>query len=93
MHKVIFVVLAMFMSGAVLAQTQPPAAQQPNQAQNFQERKQHILERMDQRIAALQKARDCVSQAQDKDAVKACFPKREGHHDGGNYHDRGQGNN
>ena len=71
-------------------QKQPQTEQKGDTAQKFQDNKQRILERMDQRIAALQKARGCVAQAQNKDAVKACRPE---HGDGGHgcdreYHDR-----
>jgi len=78
MKYVLLAVLAMLVSATSLAdqaQTQNP--QKGDQAQNFQENKQRMLERMDQRIAALQKARSCVAQAQNKDAAKACRPEHE----------------
>ena len=56
------------------------------QAQKFQEYKQHMLERIDHRIAALQKARGCVAQAQDKHALKECRPEHE--HEGDHHRDR-----
>ena len=75
-------------------QKQPQTEQKGDQAQKFQENKQRILERMDQRIAALQKARSCVAQAQNKDAAKACRPEHE--HEGcqdrdRDHHDRDRG--
>ncbi|HXZ96908.1 MAG TPA: hypothetical protein VEG37_07690 [Burkholderiales bacterium] len=89
MIKAFFVAIAMLASTTALAdQAQPQTGQKGDQAQNFQERKQHLLERMDQRIAALQKARGCVAQAQDRDAVKQCLPEHEGYRDRG--HDRNQ---
>ncbi|HMJ49924.1 MAG TPA: hypothetical protein VK440_05105 [Burkholderiales bacterium] len=88
MVKAFFIVMAMLISTLALAdQAQPQTGQKGSQPQNFQEHKQHMLDRMDKRIAALQQARSCVSQAQDRDAVKQCFPKHEGHREHG--HDRG----
>ncbi|MFI4923412.1 MAG: hypothetical protein ACHP6J_06840 [Burkholderiales bacterium] len=93
MKNVLLAVLAMLVSATSLAdqaQTQNP--QQGDQAQKFQEHKQHMLDRMDQRIAALQKARGCVAQAQNKDAVKACLPEHgQGGHDR-DHHNRDKGN-
>ena len=95
-----------FMLSAVFALSFLPAAfaadqgQKPTeqkgdqaQAQKFQEHKQHMLERIDHRIAALQKARGCVAQAQDKHALKECRPEyeHEGDHDRDrDHHDRDQ---
>lgn len=39
---------------------------------SFAERKQHMLERMDERIQTMQKARECLAQAQDEQAARAC---------------------
>ena len=59
------------------------------QAQKFQEHKQRMLELIDHRIAALQKARGCVAQAQDTHAFKECRPEHEGDHDRDrDHHDR-----
>ncbi|MGH8754035.1 MAG: hypothetical protein ACREUJ_09240 [Burkholderiales bacterium] len=72
-------------------QGQKQTDQKGDQAQKFQEYKQHMLERIDHRIAALQKARGCVAQAQDKHALKECRPehKHEGdHHRDRDHHDR-----
>ena len=62
------------------------------QAQKFQEHKQRMLEHMDKKIAALQKARGCVAQAQDKNALKGCRPEHE--HEGDrdrDHYDRDRG--
>ena len=71
-------------------QKQPQTEQKGDTAQKFQEHKLRMLERIDQRIAALQKARGCVAQAQNKDAVKACRPEHgDGDHDRDrDHHDR-----
>ncbi len=85
MKNVLFAVLVMLVSVAFAAdQKQPQTEQKGDQAQKFQEYKQHMLERIDQRIAALQKARNCVAQAQDKESFKACRPE---HGDGDHYRD------
>ena len=60
-------------SGAVLAQGKPDSGKTPPP---FAERKQHMLERMDQRIQTMQKARDCLAQASDEQAARACRPAR-----------------
>ena len=66
-------------------QGKQPTEQKGDQAK-FQEKKQHYLERIDQRIAALQKYRGCVAQAQDKNALKGCRPEHEHEYEGD--HDR-----
>lgn len=68
-------------------QGQKQTEQTGDTAQKFQERKQHLLERMDHRIAALQKARGCVAQAQDHQSLQACRPE---HGDGDQIRDRGE---
>lgn len=59
-------------TGVALAQQGKPA--EGKAPQSFAERKQHMLERMDQRIQVMQKTRECVSQAQDEQAARACRP-------------------
>ncbi|HEY6862438.1 MAG TPA: hypothetical protein VI319_00950 [Burkholderiales bacterium] len=66
--KAIILVLALAGASTVATAQQPPPQGKPT----FEERKQHMLERMDQRIQAMQKARDCLAQAQDQQAARAC---------------------
>jgi hypothetical protein len=69
------IALALALAGAssvAMAQQGKPADGKPS----FAERKQHMLERMDQRIQTMQKARECLAQAQDEQAVRACRPTR-----------------
>jgi hypothetical protein len=79
--------LALALTGATtlaLAQQGKPA--DGKSPQSFADRKQHMLERMDQRIQSMQKARECLSQAQDEQAARACRPH--GGHAGGMEHGR-----
>tara|TARA_R110002072_G_scaffold276051_1_gene437635 strand:- start:405324 stop:405638 length:315 start_codon:yes stop_codon:yes gene_type:complete len=39
---------------------------------NFEKHKAMAIEQMDKRISAMQKNKDCVSSASDRDALKAC---------------------
>ena len=74
--KTIALVLALVgTSGVALAQQGKPA-DGGKAPQSFADRKQHMLERMDQRIQAMQKARDCLAQAADEQAARACRPAR-----------------
>jgi hypothetical protein len=69
------IALALALAGAATV----AAAQQaspPEGKPSFADRKQHMLERMDQRIQSMQKTRDCLAQAQDEQAARACRPAR-----------------
>ena len=85
MKKALVIVLPLLISTAALAQQEqgglqgaqvqpnsapPQDGQGPGRAQNFQEMKQRLLERIDQR-------RNCIAQAQDPQALRACRPQRE----------------
>jgi hypothetical protein len=74
MKKALFLAFALMGATTVFAQQQgtPPAG---GDGKNFAERKAEILKRMDARLAQFQKARDCVQQAQDRDAMRACDPR------------------
>jgi hypothetical protein len=74
MKKALFVAFALMGATTVFAQQQgtPPAG---GDGQNFAQRKAEILKRIDARIQQGQKTRDCVQQAQDKDALRACDPR------------------
>lgn len=82
--------LSLLPAAFAVDQKQPQTEQKGDTAQKFQEHKQHMLERIDHRIAALQKAKSCVAQAQNKDAIKACRPEHgDGDHDRDrDHHDR-----
>ena len=82
--------LSLLPAAFAVDQKQPQTEQKSDTAQKFQEHKQHMLERIDHRIAALQKAKSCVAQAQNKDAIKACRPEHgDGDHDRDrDHHDR-----
>jgi hypothetical protein len=72
------IALALALTGATtvaLAQQGKPA-DGGKAPQSFADRKQHVLERIDQRIQSMQKARDCLSQAQDEQAARACRAHR-----------------
>ena len=80
-NKVQALALALALAGAcgvALAQEGKPAE---GGKPSFAERKQNMLARMDQRIQMMQKARDCLAQAQDEQAARACRPARG--HEGG----------
>ncbi len=60
--------------------------------EKFQEHKQKILQKIDERIAEGQKRRACVAAASDVEALKACMPERgKGGHEGGMRRKRGGG--
>ncbi len=59
------------------AQTGGQAAPQQGQ-QRFEEVKQRVESRIQERISDLQSRLTCVQNAQDPDALRACFPQRAG---------------
>jgi len=77
MKQALFLVLPLLMSTAAFAQQEPNEPQGgQGRPQNFQEAKQRMLDRIDQRLTTLQNARNCVAQAQDPQALRACRPER-----------------
>jgi hypothetical protein len=74
MKKALFALALMGAATAAFAQQGTPPADGGKGHPSFAERKQHMLERMDQRIQALQKGRNCLAQAQDETAARACRP-------------------
>ena len=70
--KAIALALALAGATSVAWAQDKPADGKPS----FAERKQHMLERIDQRIQAMQKARECLAQAQDEEAARACRSHR-----------------
>jgi hypothetical protein len=85
MKKALYVALALMgASAAVFAQQGKPPADAGKAAHSFAEKKQHMLERMDRNIQTMQKHRECLQQAQDEEAARACRPSRMGgKHEGG----------
>jgi uncharacterized protein YdeI (BOF family) len=78
MKNSILVVCGLLISSLAFAQQQGGQAQSgqgQNRGQKFQEMKQRLLDRIDQRINTLQDAKSCVDQAQDPQALKACRPQ------------------
>jgi hypothetical protein len=69
---------ALTLALAILGTTTAAFAQQgtPPAGAKSGQRKEQLLQRMDQRIQALQKNRDCLAQAQDDKAARACRPER-----------------
>lgn len=76
MKKALYLALAILgtTTAAFAQQGTPPAG--AKSGQSFEQRKEQLLQRMDQRIQALQKNRDCLAQAQDDKAARACRPER-----------------
>ena len=50
----------------------PALAFSEGAGENFAEHKSHVLQDLDQRIADLQKAKGCISTAQDQAGIKSC---------------------
>ena len=83
-NKLQALALALALAGAggvALAQQGGKPADSGKTPPSFAERKQNMLARMDERIQTMQKARDCLAQAQDEQAARACRPSRG--HEGG----------
>lgn len=59
------------------------------QGPNLDEIKSKIIQRMDEHIAKMQKAEACVKAASDREALRACMPKRK--HGGGDRDGDGRG--
>lgn len=87
MKKALFLAFAPTGATTVLAQQATPPAGAPGP--NFEQRKEQILKRMEARMQALQKAHDCVQQAQDENAARACRPERRERRYGGGRPDGG----
>jgi hypothetical protein len=76
MKKALYLALGMLFASSAFAQQNTPPAGAPGQErpQDFQQMKQRLLERMGRRIDAIQKAKSCVQQAQDAQALRSCRP-------------------
>jgi hypothetical protein len=85
MKKALFVAFALMGAATAFAQQgTPPGGDGDKVGANFEQRKANILKHMEARIQGLQKAHDCVQQAQDREAMRACDPRhsRRGYRDG-----------
>jgi len=84
MNKAFYLALALMGAApAVIAQQGTP----PAGGQTFEQRKEQMLKRMDERMQMMQKARACLAQAQDDKAARACRPARRPE---GGYMERGE---
>lgn len=74
MNKAFYLALALTGAStvAIAQQDIPPAG-----GQNFAQRKEQMLRRMDERMQLMQKVRACLAQAQDDRAARACRPARQ----------------
>src|SRR2546428_13040221 len=59
---------------AAIAQQGTPPAGGDRGGQSFEQRKAQMLKRMEERMQAMQKTHDCLAQAQDEKAARACRP-------------------
>ncbi|HEY6722158.1 MAG TPA: hypothetical protein VI363_11015 [Burkholderiales bacterium] len=86
MNKAFYLALALTGAStvAIAQQDIPPAG-----GQNFAQRKEQILRRMDERMQMMQKVRACIVQAQDDKAARACRPARPPEGPEGGYMERG----
>lgn len=75
-------VVASVVSFAAAAQSQPPKPPPAggDQAAHFKEHQAEVLKKIDEHLARLQAARNCVASAQDHAALRACRPE---HHEQG----------
>ena len=67
--------------GASAQQSTPQpgeAENQPQSQEHFKDQKQKIAQRIQERIGKMQERLSCVQSAQGPNALRACFPEREG---------------
>jgi hypothetical protein len=73
MKKALYLAFALLSATtAAIAQQGTPPAGTGMDGQSFEERKERMLKRMEARMQAMQKAHDCIRQAQDEKATRAC---------------------
>lgn len=76
MKKALVLAFALMGATSVFAQQgTPPGGDEGKTGPNFEQRKANILKRMEARMQQLQKTHDCVQQAQDGAALRACDPR------------------
>ena len=86
MKKALYLALAiMGATTAAIAQQGTPPAGGDRGGQSFEQRKAQMLKRMEERMQAMQMSHDCLAQAQDEKAARACRPmgRTGGHMEGG----------
>ncbi len=83
MKKALYLALALMGTSTAFAQQGTPPAGAPKSGQSFEQRKEQILKRMEERMQAMQKTHDCIQQAQDENAARACRPARGQYRGGG----------
>ena len=86
MKKALYLALALIgATTAAIAQQGTPPAGGDRGGQSFEQRKAQMLKRMEERMQTMQKSHDCLAQAQDEKAARACRPKGRngGHMEGG----------
>jgi len=86
MKKALYLALALMGSTAAFAQQGTPPAGAPKTGQSFEQRKEHMLKRMEERMQTMQKTHDCLQQAQDEKAARACRPAHARRGPGGGEH-------
>ncbi len=74
MKKALYLAIALMGTTAAIAQQATPPAGAGNSGQSFEQRKAQMLKRMEERMQAMQKSHDCLAQAQDEKAARACRP-------------------
>jgi hypothetical protein len=86
MKKTLYLALALMgTTTAAIAQQGTPPAGADKSGQSFEQRKEQMLKRMEERMQTMQKTHDCLAQAQDEKAARACRPmgRAGGHMEGG----------
>jgi hypothetical protein len=75
MNKALYLALAIIgtSTAAIAQQGTPPV---DKSGQSFEQRKEQMLKRLDERMQAMQKSRDCLQQAKDENAARACRSER-----------------
>ncbi len=90
MKKALYLALALMgtTAAAIAQQGTPPAG---GDRQSFEQRKAQMLKRMEERMQTMQKTHDCLAQAQDQKAARACRPmgRAGGHMEGGGHMEPG----
>src|SRR6266705_4952921 len=75
MKKALYLALALMgTTAAAIAQQGTPPAGADKSGQSFEQRKAQMLKRMEERMQAMRKSHDCLAQAQDEKAARACRP-------------------
>ena len=73
MRNKVLMLFLVGLSASVHAQTSTPPTPDP---QRFKQTKDRYVQLIDQRMAALQRAKTCVQNAQDEKALRECRPER-----------------